>query len=291
MTIYRETVATQLNAKQKFMDNTNYVSVTVFMKDLGIPTYTENGLTYIIYNGAKQYFAPFSCYKKGANSYMENGELYAGVAYLTNLIGWTLEWFNNTENDQTDILLQEGLTPHSNKTLKYFTDKSHTLTQTEKPIVNTYITVFEALPSYLKNNILQIVFWSGAAWLKKNITGDNKHHIAATCWLKTFGGKCPIFLDLEKPAKASGQLGYESVAAHEAGHALDTDQKKYSSSAEWQSITETYGAKIYSLDSKTAMEVFAAAMAWYVTNPTNLKSISLKAFSYIDNIVKGKMVK
>jgi hypothetical protein len=289
MTIYKESVATPLKVAQVFRDGTNYVSITVFMQCLGIPTYLEKGLLYINYNGAKVYFSPLNSYKAGATAYVENGTVYAGVAYLTSILGWTLEWYN-TKPSQTDILLQDGIAPHLTKTLKYFTDKGHSLTQTEKTVVNTYITAFEALPQFLKNNILQIVFWSGAAWLKKNITGDGKHHISATCWPKTFGGKCPIYLDLGKPANSTGQLGYKSVAAHEAGHALDTCQTKYSNTAEWKSITKDSGAKIYSLDSKSTIEVFAAAMAWYVTNPANLKSISQKAYNYTANIATGKMV-
>ena len=73
-----------------------------------------------------------------------------------------------------------------------------------------------------------------------------------------------------KPVDFSGQYGLKSVTAHEAGHTLDTHQKKYSSTAEWQIISKDSGAKIYPTDGKSSMEVFAGAVAKCIADPAYL---------------------
>jgi len=158
-------------------------------------------------------------------------------------------------------------------------------------VMGQYDIAFTSLPEILKRNILYVMYWSGAEWLKNKITldkyGKAVHSMACADWGHAVNGKSPIYIDLGKPAKPSTeQFNFYSVAAHEAGHALDTCNKTYSNTAQWINITNKYGAKIYSIDAKTTYEVFAAAVAWSVTNPNKLKSISMDAYNYIDNIFK-----
>ena len=173
----------------------------------------------------------------------------------------------------------------SNITMKV--ESNYKPTRSDNNVIEKYKEAFYSLPSFLVNSVLSVEFISGNTWISQNVSGDKKHHMAVTSWYKVVDGKSPIYIDLGKPASATGQFGFNSVAAHEAAHALDTYEQKYSSTDEWKKITKASGAKIYSIDGSTTYETFAAAVAWYVTDPNKLKSISMDAYNYIDKIAKG----
>jgi len=176
----------------------------------------------------------------------------------------------------------------------FVVENNYKTTNNDNYVIQEYKKAFTLLPEILKRNISYIKFWSSNTWLKNNITGDHKHNMACTDWGNAVNSKSPIYIDLGKPAYSNldtkpshAQFRYYEVAAHEAGHALDTVNKKYSNTSTWKNITKKYGAKIYSIDSKTTYEVFAAAVSWYVTNPNKLISISIDAYNYINNIFNG----
>jgi len=67
------------------------------MDCIGIHIYRENGQVYIKYNDIRISFEPLSHYQAGTTSYLKNGTIYASVVYLANLLGWTLDWYDNTK--------------------------------------------------------------------------------------------------------------------------------------------------------------------------------------------------
>ena len=113
--------------------------------------------------------------------------------------------------------------------------------------------------------------------------------MGVTGWSEAVNRKSPIYLDLGKaPSRTSGQFGFNSVAAHESAHTLDTPKRLYSSTDKWEKITKESGYSLYSIDGSTTYETFAAAVAWYVTTPGTLKSKSQDAYNYIDDILNGR---
>jgi len=173
--------------------------------------------------------------------------------------------------------------------LTYYVEKNQKPTGTAAKAIKEYIDAFERLPPLLGKNVLRVDFLTSATWVRTCNPGKTAH-MAAAGWPHAVGKRSPIYINYGKTAVNGFYTQRLTVAAHEAGHALDepTEPHRYSSSGEWKSITKEFGRKIYSINNGygAPIEVFAGAVARYVGN--NLKSISNKAYQYIDDIVKGR---
>ena len=219
----------------------------------------------------------------GWTFFAQRGRAYKGWRVIDNHWYYFSETIKPLGHMQTQTLLFDGRNysfDEKGRLLASFNIRYEGIIATQLQSSTLFMDCFESLPLWLKGSVDKVTFLPRAEFDKLY-----DYHMAVTEYSHGLRPKYSIFINYGKlPSSAEGQFGYLSIAAHESAHALDTSSRFFSWTSKWRAITKEYGKKIYSIKPDDPCEVFAGAVAWYITDPDYLMSISTEAYEYIDGI-------